>query len=283
MAFRKIPFKKIYTDEEGHPIDKDGNRINVEEHDVPMWRSYGVHKIHRPWLEKFNEMLARGIAILFLSPIFFSAAMVIGLIFYYAQFYPIFGMLAFIFTLAGLILFYKMALRIPRSRARFYRRLKKYCKKNGYTLKIFRNRFSSLVWKNDETIDLMIKAENYTYYVKVLGCRKNSEVTFCQNGELVYKINPPRAVWARMLALPSKTRIKKICFQELPSDPKLINAIVLNPVSVEMYKKRLNKDTELTGNHDELFGYTVYTDKGFADSIRRTIDNEKWNIENGNF
>ncbi len=281
MGFRKVPFKKIYTDEQGHPIDKHGNRINVEELDIPMWRSYGVHKIHRPWLTGFNELLARAIAILFLSPIFFSAAMVIFLIYYYAQFFPIFAIIALAFTLFALFLFCKMAMRIPRKRAKFYRKIKRFCKKNGYTLTIKRNCFSSLRWMNDETVDLIIEAEDLRYYVKLFGCRKNSDVTFCHNGDLVYRKLPPRAVWARLLALSPKTRIKRIVFPELPECEGVIKAIVLCPVSIEMYKKRLNKDTELTGNHDELFGYTVFTESGFTDAVRRTLEKKKWDIENG--
>ena len=282
MGFKKTPFKRAFTDEEGHPIDKHGNRIDVDELDVPMWKSYGVHKRYRPWLTKLNDILVKILAIVFLSPIFFAAGLVTFIILYLAPVFPGIMFATVMLVLSGLIFLYINGLRVPRKRAAFYIKVKRFCRKNRYTVRFERNFWSSLFWAKDERLDFVIKAGNWTYYVKVFGStHKRSDVTFCHDGELMYRRYPKKNLISHMFDLQPRVRKIKIVFPETPEGEKNIKAVVLNPVPMEMYKKKQNREVEMTGNCDALFGYTVFTDSGFLDSVRLNIDKEKWDVQNG--
>ncbi len=268
--------KGLYTDGDGNLVDRRGNKVDVKEHDVPMYRAYGKRKVYRPWLEKLNDLLAIG---LFFMAIVFPMAMAVGAIVLaslkYAEVYSFATLLVGFFIFAGLLFFYIFALRIPRKRLRFYGKLKKACKKNGYNVNFVRNFWSSLFWTNDDSVDIMVKAGGYTYLVKLFGAQnRKSDITFWHNGDMIYRKLRLRNNFTLIFDLKPKAKQKKICFKKSMAGEKVINAVVLNPAPTEIYKRNANGDTEMSGNNDKLFGYTVYTGFGFIEALRRNAEND---------
>ncbi len=268
MGFDKNPFKKKYTDADGHPIDKHGNRIDVEEHDVPMYRAYGKHRVYRAWVEKLNDILIKGVALLFLGPILAGFVLFGISIFYYAKMYPFLGILATPILIFISAVIYIKVFRIPRKRI-------------GYKLEIKRNCFQSLKWSERGDVDMIIKAGGWTYYIKFFGSRHAlSDVTFWFNGNIVYRMLRKRNLYSRLLNLQPKEKTKKIVFPNIIEGERTVKVAVLNPEPGELYKKLQNGDRMLSGNHDTVFGYTVFTSDGFIDGIRRNIETDKWKKEN---
>ncbi len=277
MGFDKNPFKKKYTDADGNPIDKHGNKIDVEEYDTPMYRAYGVHKKLRLWLINLNNFLAVLLFfLLFVIPLGSVVGIVVFMIFKYASAYAFAAGLAFFICAVAVISFYIVAFRIPRKRAAFFRKLKRACKKNNYKLIFKRSFFQSLFWTNDDKLDFIVKAGEWTYYVKLFGAQnRKSDVTFSQSGELIYRKLRLKNSVTVILNLKPKIKTKKIIFPSVPEDKKAVKVILLNPVPTEIYKKKINGDTVMSGNCDEVFGYTVYTGTGFIEGMMRNIENDK--------
>ncbi len=284
MGFDKNPFKKKYTDADGHPIDKHGNRIDVEVRDVPMYRAYGVHKKFRPWIAKLNEILALILVMIVYVPIAVIALLVVFVTVKWSGIYVYNTIATFFWCVVLALWLYFFVLKIPRKRIAFYRKLKKTCKKNGYRITYQRGFFRSLFWAKDDQIDLTVKAGRWIYYVKFFGSKNlRSDVTLCSNGELIYRKLRLNNKFTVSLGLKPKTRKKKIIFPKYADGDRAIKAIILNPVPNEVYKRHTNGDTELSGNEDTIFGYTVYTGTGFIEAICRNaalgeidMKNRKW-------
>ncbi len=271
MGYGKKPFGRQYTDSEGHPIDRHGKRIEVKEHDVPMWRAYGKHKVYRLWMSKLYDIAAIFLFCLFiLIPFGAVVAVILLASFKYAATYS-FAMAIVLLAIAiALIFFYTVVLRVPRKRAVFYRKLKKACKKNGYRITYNRGFFRSLTWAGDDKLDLIVKAGRWTYYVKLLGSpNSKSDVTFCYDGRLIYRKLRLKNLFTAVFGLKPRIRERRISFPKYAESERTVKVIILNPVPAEVYKKKANGDTEMSGNEDNIFGYTIYSGSGFIEAIRR--------------
>ncbi len=283
MPYNKNPFKRQYTDSEGRPIDKKGNRIDAEEYDVPMYRSYGVQKKHRPWLARFNEIFALTLVIVLYIPIFAAAALAIFVTVRWAGVYTYNAIIIFFFLVGLTMYLYLVVLKAPRKRIAFYRKLKKACRKNGYRITFMRSFFRSLFWADDDKVDLTVKAGRWIYYVKLFGSKNmRSDITF-SDGELIYRKLRLENRFTVAFGLKPKVIKKKIAFPRYADGDSAVKAIILNPVPTEAYKRKPNGDIEMSGNCDTIFGYTIYTGSGFIEAIRRNAAQDKLDMKSKSF
>ncbi len=275
MGFEKNPFRQRQTDKDGNPVDRRGNKIDVAEHDVPMYRAYGKHKVLRPWLIKFNDLLARFLLILFYFCYTLPALILITFCILYADVFQFAAVILIFLSVIALVLIYIYWFRIPRKRSKFCRKLKRACKKNGYKVVYERGFFKSLTWSEKDDVDYTIKAGEWTYYVKLFGAKNvKSDVTFCHDGTLIYRKLRIKNVFTLVFNMQTRTKVRKVCFPSVLDDKKTVKAIILNPVPMEMYKRRGSGDTDMSGNDDTMFGYTVFTGSGFIEAMRRNAEND---------
>ncbi len=283
MPYNKNPFGRQYTDSEGHTVDKKGNRIDVEEYDVTMYRSYGVHKKHRPWLARFYEIFAIAVVLLVYIPIFAIAALAVIMTVRWAGVYAYNTIVTFFLCVGLAIYLYLVVLKLPRKRITFYRRLKKVCRKNGYRLELARNFFQTLFWADDDKIDFTVKAGRWIYYVKLFGSKNmRSDITF-SDGELVYRKLRLENRFTDAFALKPRATKKKVDFPKYTEGDRAIRVIILNPAPTEVYKRKANGDIEMSGNCDTIFGYTIYTGSGFIEAIRRNAVQDKLDMKSKSF
>ncbi len=253
------------------------NRIvDIKEGETPMYRAYGKTKVVRPWHEKFNDLLAKAVALVFI----FCMAVMVGLTVFtalrYSRVFPSLGLVVFVGQVILLIVLCFIFLRIPRKRVKFLSKLKKACAENGYKIKYCRSFFKSLRYAKDESVDMIIRAGGYTYYVKMFGAQKKlSDVIFCENGEMIYKKLRIKNDLTLVFERKTKTKTFKVSFPKVAEGEKAVKVIVLNPVPLNIYTKKANGDVEISGNHAEMFGYTVFSGSGFIEHIKRNAELEK--------
>ncbi len=265
---KKKPSRRIYTDRDGYPVDRDGNRINIKETDTPMYRAYGKHRVYRPWIERIGDILYKILVLAVTVPMYAVAIAAVIAVFYYMRIYPSLGIIGFSFLIWGAVVFYIRALRIPRKRIGYYSKLKRFCRKKGYKLEIKRNRIMSLLPSRKAAVDLIIRTEGLTYYVKFISAaHKHSELTFYPDGRAVYLSLEEKRGISHMLGTQNKKKTRHISFPEEAGGDRAIRAVVTCPDPKKIYKGISDEERLLYSGRDTVGGYKVFSSDGFMYAV----------------
>ena len=270
----KKHYGKIHRNSESYTKEIDGEeRLKVATEDVPLYRSYGVTKKVNPTARKIKEVVAKIVTVLFLT-VELSIIVVVTLM---LAFYTDVLIATTLFIILFSIFFFN-ATKLIRRRARFLRRLKKTCKKNGYELEFKRGFFKSLSWARGEEIDFTVKAGMWTYYVKLATSKRFlSSFTFISKNQMKYTKIPRHNRFTIIFGCKSKTYTMPIAFPENldGKDKYTVKAILINPAVMNIEKKGSDGALLPTGSGEKLFGYTIYTGTGFIETLKRNAEEEK--------
>ncbi len=272
MGYDKNIFGKKRTDRDGYPIDKDGNRIEIEEHDVPMYRSYGKHRVYRPWVEALINIFIKSVTLFIVVPFYAISVIIVLAMIYYMQIYPFLSLIVVPILLYIVIMLYIRGLRVPRSRMRYFTKLKRVCRKNGYKLEIKRNALRSLFGAKNENFDLKITVGDLTFNVKFLSAsRKLSEMIFYCDGRVEYRSTEQKRGLSNMLGLRYRNWTRQMSSPKNGGE-RVVNAIVTNPAPKKLYKGVYGGERLLYTDNETIFGYKVFTSDGFIYTLKEFAD-----------
>ena len=250
-----------------HEKEQRSNRftqVDIEETDVPMYRSYGkTRKIH-PTLEKLKVTLLRGILLYFLVYIALIGALIVYVILLFSD------VLAFFIVTPVTIALLLILTRTARKRRAFLSKLKRFCKRNNYTLTFNRRFFESFSWDKTNGTDFTLKTPNHLYYVKfATASKRNSDIIFLSKTEMLYRKLRLNNKFTVAFDLQPKIKKLTISFPEEAFSENSTAVILLNPVPRDISIKDPDGTTTATGDGEDRFGYIIFGGSGFLDSIER--------------
>ena len=181
--------------------------------------------------------------------------------------------LFFIILVGGLILF-RLA-RTVRKRTSFRRRLKKLCRKNGYSLTAEQNFFASLIWSGNRE-DLILETEKKVYLIRFLTVRKYRSSLYLESGELLRLVKRPlNSRFTDIFDFRPRAKYYPMEFQNAQSpegsEKERVQVLLINPVCEEIKYKLKDGGYETTGNGGEHFGFVVFTASGFLEALKREM------------
>lgn len=256
--------------------DLQGQKINRHiGEETPSYRAYGVKRRVRPLTEKLMTYLLRGLVIFVLG--IFGLFILLGMGSLLAFTKELLVKLIVWILLAGVIAFFST--RTIRKRLKFTRKLKKLCKKHGFSLKYEQNFFQSLVWSPDRQ-DFVLKTKDRIYYVRYLTIRKYRSTLFLEKEDELRLVKYPlKNVITVVFDRQPKVKTYPLKFQ-VPAplfDMPTVKALVINPVCQDIKYKHPNGGYETTGSGGAHFGFTVYTGSGFLEALTRDNAGRKEN------
>lgn len=231
------------------------------------YKKVGSQKREESIIGKLNNVLATlmGIGILV-----FCAIVLFVFIYFMIVALGKIGIILSVLSIAALI--YLIALRVPRKRLSFMRRLKMACRKNGLSIKKERG-FLKGLFNNKSGFDLVISSRSTSYYVRFFAAyRRRSQLTFCDENTLKITTNIHKSRFKEVLGL-NKPHAKTLAYSYTDTPPMLVKNVVkvllVNPVPHDILKK--NTDGSLTpiGTGEKLYGYTLYSATGFLNELER--------------
>lgn len=242
----------------------------AKEDEVPLYRSYGVTKKVNPAARKIRDVIAKALTIILLV----TELGIIFLVTFMLAFYTDVLVATVLFLVLFSIFFYN-ATKLLRRRARFIRKLKRFCKKKGYRIEFKRSFVKGFSWAENEAVDFVLKAGKWTYYVKLATSKRFlSSYTFVSKNEMKYTKIARHNRFTIILDLKDKTYSMPIAFPKyIPEDDKYtVKAILINPAVMNIERKGSDGVIVSTGSGEKLFGYTIYTGTGFIETIRRNAE-----------
>ena len=242
----------------------------VETEDVPLYRSYGVTKKVNPVTRKIRDVIAKGLTVILLV----TELAIIFFVTFMLAFYTDLLVATVLFIILFSIFFYN-ATKLLRRRARFIQKLKRTCKKNGYSIEFKRNFVKGFSWANDDAVDFVLKAGRWTYYVKLATSKRFlSSYTFISKNEMKYTKIARNNRFTVILDFRDKTYSMPIVFPENidAEDKYTVKAILINPAVMNIERKGSDGAIIPTGSGEKLFGYTIYTGTGFIETIKRNAE-----------
>ncbi len=237
---------------------------------VPLYRSYGVRKKVNPFIIAFNLFLGRILTVLLIG--FELSVIVICAVTFYL--YADLLMTTFV-TVALSSFFLTVHTRVIRRRLGFMTKLKKLCKKNKYKLEYKRGFFKMLSWNEKEDPDVIVKAGKYTYYAKFATPKKPlSSMTFLSKDEIRYTKHARKNIFTLIFGFKDKSKILSLRFPEYidEKDKYSVKAIIVNPKPRDIMVKTQEGPIVPTGTGEKIYGYTIFTGKGFMESIKRNAE-----------
>ena len=184
-----------------------------------------------------------------------------------------FGKIGIILSVITALLFiYLIALRVPRKRLAFMRKLKRACKKNGLRIKKERGFFKGLR-NNKDGFDLIVSSRSTSYYIRFYAAyRRASHLTFCGENSIAVTTNIYNSRFKVVLGL-SKPRVRTIPYSYTDTPPSnvknAVKVLLVNPVPHDIFKKSSGGTLTPSGTGEKLYGYTLYTATGFLNELER--------------
>lgn len=237
-----------------------------EESHVPLHRSYGVTRRHRPLLERLGTGALSAVALWVMSLLGLTFFLALITFFLYGQLLIV----TLLYVIFGTV-FAFCSTKTLRRRLKFRRQLKTLCRKQGYRLEYKRTLFSSFFWSPRE-IDFVLRTKTKRYEVRFLTLRKYNSALFFESGETLRQVSYPlRNPFTVIFGIKPKTRLYPLDGRSSFSrgSGETVRALLVNPVCKEMYYKDRDGATVATGSGAELFGYTVFTATGFLETVKR--------------
>ena len=237
---------------------------------VPLHRSYGVKKKEYEAIEILKMWLERIIAVLLL--LVPATALAVGLIAVMLYSSPL---MKVIFWLVASIFVFLAFTKTTRNRLKFNKKLKRFCKRENFDLRIERDFWKSLKWSDDKC-DFTVETPSRLYYVHVLNVKKaRQKILFESESKIKLITPPPRNRFSIIFNPKTKVQALSIDFSEAKSFEKKEAAkiILILPGCLNISYRQSNVSIIPTGNGGEHFGYTIFTAKGFMNFLPRYEEN----------
>ena len=250
-----------------HEKQERSNRfteVDIEERDVPMYRSYGKTRREYPRLEKLKETLLRGILLYLLIYLALIAALIVYVILTFSD------VMAFFLVTPVSIALILILTRTARKRIKFLRKLKKFCKRNGYTLSFHRRFLEAFFWDKTCGTDFTLKTQTHTYHVKFATAgKRNSDMIFMSRSEILYRKLRLNNKITVAFNLQPKLKTLSVSFPEEAFFEGASAVILLNPVPRDISIKDADGSTVATGDGEDRFGYRIFGGSGFIESVEQ--------------
>ncbi len=252
--------------------------VEGETGEVPLYRSYGVKKKVRKWHIALNVLMARLLATaLFFIEFAIIIVVSIALVHYGGV------LISTLITATLTVTLLSIQTRVARRRLGFRIKLKKLCRQQGYRLTHKRSFFHSLRWDEKDGVDFVLTAGSFTYYVKYFTPKRPlSSVTFLSKDAISYTKHPRRNVFTTIFGFRAKTKIMPLRFPSHINnkDKNIIKAIIVNPKPRDILVKNPEGSIVPTGTGEKIYGYTIFTGKGFLRSVKQNSESSNANIQN---
>ena len=242
------------------------NRDNDDSQWPPLYRSYGV-KLKKTPHQRAVEIFYIVLATLFLATLLGIAVFVIVMIFMYSTPLTVVLMSS---VIAFLVLFVPM--RMCARRIRFSGKLRRFCKRNGYTLTVKR-RFPVNLWHKDENEDFSVDTGRTVYYVSFLTCpKKSSRLTFLKKDKIRRTTRTGTNKLYMIYGIKQKDKDKDFLFPYVPKDSRLrknVGVILIDPMPSNVFALDKDGTSVSIGTGDEAFGYRILNCTGFINTVDR--------------
>ena len=248
-------------------------RASIESENVPLYRSYGVTKKVNPTAEKIKYAVAKTLTVLLLASELAIILVVTVMLALYTD-----VLIATILFIILFSIFFFNATKLLRRRMSFVHKLKKACKQNKYRLEFKKGFFKSLSWAEDDSVDFIVRAGKYTYYVKyATSNRFLSSFTFTSKNEMKYTKIARKNRFTIIFDVKDKIYTMPIEFPKGidETDKYTVKAILINPAVMNIERKGSDGVVIPTGSGEKLFGYTIYTGTGFIETLKRNAEDKK--------
>ncbi len=237
---------------------------------VELHRSYGKKK-KEGFFAHFNNLLATVLALVMI--LLFGIIFIMG-IFMLTVMMGHIGILLFLIAVAVLI--YILPLRVFRKRVKLTHRLKKACKKWGFTISRERGFFKGLKWNKqgyDFTVDTGKRLWHVRYYT---SWKYLTHVIFVDNETIDVKYNITKSRLKYVLGLndPKTVRYEYSFEDPLPDihGRKCVRALVMNPVPHDVFKTDMDGAVIPIGTGEPMKGYIMFSGSGFIETLRREAE-----------
>lgn len=238
----------------------------IKDEKTSLHRSYGVKKRVSVFTH-INEGIAEIMAIVMI--VTFSAMWIMGAVMLTILMGGIGTVIAIIATLS--FVYFKLCRKI-RKRAKFMRRLKRRCRKLGYTITRQRGFFKGLKL-NKQGLDLIVDTGKKLWCIRFFTPKKYfCHLVILSNDKMQFRFNITKSYFKFILGLNEEKRVDfDYSFDdELPqTDRRAERVLLLNPVPHELFKKDEDGAVIPTGTGTHIHGYTVFTGTGFLQTLER--------------
>lgn len=237
-----------------------------EENPVPIYRAYGVTRREYPILEKIKKFIIMFFTVIFMGQYLLLMAIAIIAVLALGNL-----LLKTLIISVFSIFIAVRSTRTIRIRVKFNKKLKKLCKKNGYTLAFEQNFVDALLWSEDR-LDFTVDTGNYLYQAHFLTVnRYNSGLTLAKKGEIwftQYRLNNKFTI---IFDLKPKKKTYNVFFPDTDGikNRKVVNCIIINPSCKELFYKDRDGIISPTGSGAEAYGMTAFTGTGFIETVKR--------------
>ena len=232
---------------------------------VPLYRSFAVRRFH-PALEKAKTYFARTLGVVILGGLLAIASL--AAIFFFLYFREVWiKLLAAL--LIGSILAVKLTKQI-RKRRKFLRKLKRFSRKQGYTLEYLRGFFASFRW-SEEGADFVITTPTCRYELQYLTVKRYRTILSVESkDEIKLKTVQIESRFTQIFDFePREKSYSTAHLQREESTQGVIRGVLVNPVCQEMRYRHKDGGMVATGNGAHLFGYYLFTGSGLLEFIQR--------------
>ena len=251
----------------------DGSQRPEERH-VPLYRSYGVKKKVYPLIEKLETYAVRLVALWVYGAFILVGS--IGMIAFFI-FFPELWVKLLIGVVAAVFLAVRLT-RTLRIRRKFWRKLKRTCQKNRYSLKVLRPFHKGFRW-SDRQADFRLQTGSTVYEMHFLTVKRyRSELLFDNKEKIRIKRLRLNNRFNLMMDFEAKEKEIPTNFPPISTvfeSTKTVRGILINPVCREMSQKDRDGGMVTTGSGAQLYGYTIFTASGFLETIQRDTNERK--------
>lgn len=251
----------------------DGSQRPEEGH-VPLYRSYGVKRKVYPLIEKLGTYAMRIMA-LWIYGLFILVGSTGAIMFFI--FFPELWVKLLIAVVAVIFLTVRLT-RTFRIRRKFWRRLRKLCKKKNYSLKVLRSFGKGFRWSNQQA-DFRLQTGSTVYEMHFLTVKRyRSELLFDNKEKIRMKRLRLNNRFNLLMDFESKEKEFFTNFAPVSTvfeSTRTVRGILINPVCREMSQKDREGGMVTTGSGANLYGYTIYTGSGFLETIQRDTNERK--------
>lgn len=243
---------------------KNGRIRQILRRDVPLYRSYGnvQSEVQRKVIEVFYQVVAT----VFLFMLSSVALVTIIMLFIYA---PILIRVCVGIIVAFILL--NRPVRICAKRLKFTSRLRRFCKKNGFTLTLNR-RFPKNLFHSSETEDFSVDTGKRIYYASFLTVRKpRAELNFLSKDKIRIVSRLGKNKIYTIYGVKPKIKDKDFVFPYTPQSRmrKTVRAVIVDPPVQSIYITNRDGGRVPSGTGDAAFDFYIFTGRGFINTVDR--------------
>ncbi len=156
---------------------------------------------------------------------------------------------------------------------RFRRKLKRFCKKRGYTLEVERGFFASFRW-NSEQIDFSVDTGRRLYLCCYLTRYARCKMILFPAARQVTTVTRLRQNrFTAIYGIKPKYRTKSLCFPYSKDSTRreIVRSLILLPYPKDVFLQEKDNSLHPIGSGEKLDPYTVFSPSGFLATLEREI------------